>query len=63
MVKNLPHCRRPGCETWVEKSSWRGEWLPTPVFLPGEFHCSCLESSIKQTGELQSMDLQAVRYD
>ena len=25
-------------ETWVRKISWRREWLPTPVFLPGEFH-------------------------
>jgi len=23
---------------WVEKIPWRREWLPTPVFLPGEFH-------------------------
>ena len=20
------------------RSLWRGEWIPTPVFLPGEFH-------------------------
>ena len=25
-------------ETWVRKIPWRREWLPTPVFLPGEFH-------------------------
>ena len=29
-----PRCRK----TWVRKTSWRREWLPTPVFLPGEFH-------------------------
>ena len=23
---------------WVRKIPWRMEWLPTPVFLPGEFH-------------------------
>ena len=23
---------------WVRKILWRREWLPTPVFLPGEFH-------------------------
>jgi len=23
---------------WVEKILWIREWLPTPVFLPGEFH-------------------------
>ena len=25
-------------DPWVEKIPWRREWLPTPVFLPGEFH-------------------------
>ena len=24
--------------TWVGKIPWRREWLPTPVFWPGEFH-------------------------
>ena len=37
MVKNL-QCRRPGFDLWVGKIPWRREWLPTPVFLPGEFH-------------------------
>ena len=31
-------CRRHGFNPWVGKIPWRGEWLPTPVFLPGEFH-------------------------
>ena len=30
-------CRRPGFDSWVGKILWRREWLPTPVFLPGEF--------------------------
>ena len=44
LVKNLPAM----WETWVEslgwedpqvgKIPWRREWLPTPVFLPGESH-------------------------
>ena len=29
---------RPRFNPWVGKISWRREWLPTPVFLPGEFH-------------------------
>ena len=33
MVKNLPAMQ----ETQVGKIPWRTEWLPTPVFLPGEF--------------------------
>ena len=31
-------CRRPRFDPWVRKIPWRGEWLPTPVLLPGEFH-------------------------
>ena len=31
MVKNLQG-------TWVANVLWRREWLPTIVFLPGEFH-------------------------
>ena len=30
--------RRPGFDPWVGKIPWRRAWLPTPVFLPGEFH-------------------------
>ena len=37
MVKNLPQCRRLRFDHWVGKIPWRREWLPTPVFLPGEF--------------------------
>ena len=25
-------------DPWVGKILWRREWLPTTVFLPGEFH-------------------------
>ena len=28
----------PGSIPWAWKISWRREWQPTPVFLPGEFH-------------------------
>ena len=31
-------CRRPRFDPWVGKISGRREWLPNPVFLPGEFH-------------------------
>ena len=30
--------RRPEFDPWVGKIPWRRKWLPTPVFLPGEFH-------------------------
>jgi len=28
--------KRYGFHPWVGKIPWRREWLPTPVFLPGE---------------------------
>ena len=34
----LLQCGTPGFDLWVEKIPWRREGLPTPVFLPGEFH-------------------------
>ena len=36
MVKNLPSVQEN--LPWVGKIPWRSEWLPTPVFVPGEFH-------------------------
>ena len=38
MVKTLPAYRIPRFNPWVGKIPWRKEWLPTPVFLPGESH-------------------------
>ena len=38
MVKNLPAMQEIGFNPWVGKISWRREWLPSLVFLPGEFH-------------------------
>ena len=38
-VKNLPAMQEiHGLDPWVGEIPWRREWLPTPVFLPGEFH-------------------------
>ena len=34
-------CRGPkrrGFKPWVGKTTWRREWQPTPVFLPGKPH-------------------------
>ena len=39
VVKNLPAMQgRHGFDPWVGKIPWRREWLPIPVFLPGEFN-------------------------
>ena len=40
-VKNPPAMqatRRHRFDPWVRKIPWRREWIPTPVFLPGESH-------------------------
>ena len=41
-VSQVAQCKDSTCQCrrhpWVGKIPWRGEWLPTPVFLPGEFH-------------------------
>ena len=31
-------CKRPRLDPWVRKIPWRREWLPTPVFVPGNSH-------------------------
>ena len=39
MIKNLPAMQETQVQSWVGKSPWRKEWLPTPVFfLPRKFH-------------------------
>ena len=30
--------KRRGFNPWIMKIPWRRAWLPTPAFLPGEFH-------------------------
>ena len=37
MVKNLPAMWETRVQSLGQKIPWRKEWLPTPVFLPGEF--------------------------
>ena len=37
-VKNLPAMQETWVPSLVRKIPWRREWLPTPVFLSGEFH-------------------------
>ena len=38
IVKNLPAMRETQALSWVGKIPWRREWVPTPVYLPEEFH-------------------------
>ena len=37
-VNHCLQCKRPRLNPWVGKIPWRREWLPTPVYRPGEFH-------------------------
>ena len=37
-IKNLPARKGPGFNLWVRNFPQRSEWMPTPVFLPGESH-------------------------
>ena len=50
-------CGRPEFDPWVRKIPWRREWLPTPVFWPGESLWT------EEPGGLQFMGLQRVRHD
>ena len=38
LVKNPLAMRGTGVDPWVGKIPWRREWLPTLLFLNGEFH-------------------------
>ena len=49
-------CRRPEFDPWIRNISWKREWLPSPVSLPGEFHR-------QEPGVLQSMGSQRVGQD
>ena len=58
MVKNLPAIQETRFDPWVRKIPWKREWLPTPVFLPGDFH-----GQRSLVGYIQSMGSQRVRYN
>ena len=38
MIKNLLAVQETQVWSLGQEDSWRRKWLPTPVFLPGEFH-------------------------
>ena len=57
-VKNSPAVHEMRVDPWVRKIPWKREWLPTPVFLPGEFH-----GQRSLVGYSQSMVSQRVGQD
>ena len=59
-----PACQRRGCkgcrlDPWVGRIPWRGEWQPTPVFLPAESHAWRSLGSYSLWGHTES-DMTAV---
>ena len=50
-------CRRHRFDPWIRKISWRRNWQPTPVFLPGKCHGQ------RKLWATQSMGSQRVRHD
>ena len=38
MVKNPPVTQESQVLSWVGNCPWRRDWIPTPIFLPGEPH-------------------------
>ena len=36
--ESVCQCKRRGFNPWIKKIPWRGNWQPTPVFLPGKSH-------------------------
>ena len=47
-------CRGTEFNPWVGKIPWRREWLPTPVFLPAEFHGEKIPASYIPCGGKES---------
>ena len=54
MVKICQQCGILRFNPWVRKIPWRREWLPTPVFLPGEFHGQRSLAGYSQWGHKES---------
>ena len=58
VVKNLLVMQETQFDLWVGKTSWGRKWLPSLVFLPGQFHgqrslegyspCGCKELNMTE---------------
>ena len=61
-------CRRPGFDPWVGKIPGRRKWLPTSVFLPGEFHgqrtlAGYSPQGCKKSDMAEQMSLSSVQFN
>ena len=61
MVKNLPAMWQIQAQSLERTIPWRREWLPTPVFLPGEFHgqrsLACYSPGVTELGMTEQLTL------
>ena len=48
---------RCGIDSWVGKILWRREWVPTPVFWPGEFHGLYSPWGLKKSDTTEQLSL------
>ena len=48
---------RSGFDPWFGKISWRGEWLSTPEFWPGEFYGLCRPGGHKESDMTERLSL------
>ena len=65
VAQMVTQLRRPRFDSWVGKIPWRREWLPIPVFLPGEFHepRSLVGYSPRASKELDTTEQHTVLLD
>ena len=54
--------RRSGFYHWIGKIPWRRDWLPTPIFLPGEFH-ELVAQTVKNLPAIQEMWVQSLGWE
>ena len=55
--RRILQCRRPVFNPRVGKILWRREWLPTPVFLPGESHGQRTPWGLKESDRTEWLTL------
>ena len=55
-------CRRPRFNPSVRKIPWRREWLPTAVFLPGQFHGQRSLASYSPWGHKESDTIEQLTH-
>ena len=63
LIKNPPAVQETLVDSWVRKVPWRREWLPTPVFWPGELHGLYSQWGLKDQASFNCMAVIAICSD